>query len=41
MNENFKKIAEFILKSKDDANFNAYESLSHKQKNKIRFDVKI
>ena len=37
----FKKIVEFILKSKDDANFNAYESLFHKRKNKVRFDMKI
>ena len=28
--KNFKKIAEFILKNKDDINFNAYESLFHK-----------
>ena len=39
--KNFKKVAEFILKNKDDANFNAHESLFHKQKNRIKFDMKI
>ena len=39
--KNFKKIAAFISRNKDDANFNAYESLFHKQKNRIKFDVKI
>ena len=39
--KNFNKVAEFISKSKDDANSNAYELLFHKQKNKIRLDVKI
>ena len=38
---NFKKIVEFILKSKNNVNSNAHESLFHKQKNKIRLDVKI
>ena len=28
--KNFKEIAEFILKNKDDANSNAHESLFHK-----------
>ena len=39
--KNFKKVAKFILRNKHDINFNAYESLFHKQKNRIRFDVKI
>ena len=30
--KNFKKIAEFILKSKDNANSSAHESLFYKQK---------
>ena len=30
----FKKVAELILKSKDDVNFSAYKSLFHKQKTK-------
>ena len=37
----FKKVAEFILKSKNNVNFNAYESLFHKQKGRVRLDVKI
>ena len=37
----FKKIAEFILKSKDDANSSVHESLFHKQKNKVRLNIKI
>ena len=39
--ENFKKVAEFISRSKDDANSNAHKSLFHKQKNRIKLDVKI
>ena len=39
--KNFKKIVKFISRNKDDANFNAHELLFHKQKNKIRFDIKI
>ena len=39
--ENSKKIVEFISRNKDDANSSAYESLSHKQKSKVKFDVKI
>ena len=39
--ENFKEVAEFILKSKDNVNSNAHESLSYKQKDKVKFDVKI
>ena len=39
--KNFKEVIKFISKSKNDAQFNAHESLFHKQKNKIRFDVKI
>ena len=38
--EKFKETVKFISRSKDDANFNAHESLFYKQKNKIRFDVK-
>ena len=37
----FKKIAEFILKNKDDANSNTHKSLFYKQKDRIRFNVKI
>ena len=39
--ENFKKVVEFILKCKEDANSNVHESLFYKQKNRIKFDVKI
>ena len=39
--KNFKKIAEFRLKSKDDANSSAYELLFYKQKDRIKLDVKI
>ena len=39
--KNFKKVAEFMSKNKNDANFSAHESLFHKQKNKIRLDMKI
>ena len=39
--KNFKKIAEFILKNKDNANFNVHESLFRKQKDKIKHDMKI
>ena len=39
--ENSKKIAEFISRNKDDTNSSAHESLFHKQKNRIRLDVKI
>ena len=41
MKKNFKKVTEFISRSKNDANSNAHESLFYKQKNKIKFDVKI
>ena len=39
--KHFKKIVEFISKSKDDANFNAHESFFYKQKNKVKLNMKI
>ena len=39
--KNFKEIVKFILKNKDNVNSNAYESLFHKQQNRIRLDIKI
>ena len=39
--ENFKKVAEFILKNKDDANSNVHESLFYKQKDRVRLDMRI
>ena len=39
--ENFKKIVKFILRIKHDVNFSAHESLFHKQKNRIKFDIEI
>ena len=39
--KNFKKVAEFILKNKDDVNSSVHESLSYKQENKIGLDVKV
>ena len=39
--KNFKKVAKFISKNKDDANSSAHESLFYKQKNRIKLDVKI
>ena len=39
--KNFKKVAEFISRSKDDVNSNTYESLIYKQKSKVKLDVKI
>ena len=39
--KNFKKVVEFILRNKDDVNSNAHELLFYKQKNKVRFNIKI
>ena len=39
--KNFKKVAEFILRNENDANSNAHKSLFHKQKDRIRLDIKI
>ena len=37
----FKKVTKFISRNKDDVNFIAYELLFHKQKNRVKLDVKI
>ena len=39
--KNFKKVAEFISRNKDDVNSNAHELLFYKQKNRVRLDIKI
>ena len=39
--KNCKKVAEFILRNKNDANSNAHKLLLYKEKDKIKLDIKI